>query len=145
MLSNYAANKLQDWFYRAQTFTLPANFFIALCTTNSSPSAMGTEVTGGDYARTAIARSLTNFSGTQGVGTTTVSSGTNGTVFNNAEIALGTPTAAWGDVTCVCLMDQLVGGNVLEYYNLPVVKHIVNIGDPVTLPLGTFQSALTSS
>lgn len=145
MLSTYTVNKLQDLFYRAQAWAMPANFYIALCTTNCTPSALGTEVSAGNYARFSIARSMANFSGTQGLGTTVVSSGTTGIVYNNNEITIGTPDGAWGAVTSIALMDAPTGGNMLEYYNLSVAKQIVNPGDPVTIPAGQFQSTLTSS
>ena len=145
MLSTYTVNKLQDLFYRGQAWAMPANFYIALCTSNSNASGIGTEVSAGNYARFSIARNMTNFSGTQGLGTTSVSSGTTGIVFNNNEITIGTPDIAWGSITSIALMDAPTGGNMLEYYNLPVAKQIVNPGDPVIIQAGQFQSALTSS
>ena len=145
MLSHYATNKMQDWFYRGQTWSLPANFYIALCTTTCTQAAMGTEVTGGSYARIALPRTLTDISGTQGQGTTVASSGTSGTIYNNNAIAMGTPTVAWGTVQSAVLMDAVTGGNMLEYYNFPTPKQIVNVGDPVELPQFFFVSTLTSS
>jgi len=144
-LSTYTINKILDWYMRGQTFTLPANFYVAFCSTTSSASAMGTELTGNAYARACVARSLTNFSGTQGQGTTTVSSGSTGIVYNNIQIDFTAPSAAWLDVLSVCIMDAPTGGNMLEYFNLGVSKKVQNAGDPVNVPINNWQTQITST
>ena len=53
------------------------------------------EPSGGSYARVSYTNSLTNWSGTQGTGTTVASSGTSATTYNNAIISYVTPTANW--------------------------------------------------
>ena len=58
-----------------------------------------TEVTGAGYARIAVAGSLVNFAGTQGLTTTTASSGLGGLTANNVVIQYGSPTANWGSGT----------------------------------------------
>ena len=88
-----------------------------------------TEPSGGSYARPAVACSLANWSGTQGAGTTTASTGTGGTTGNNNPIAYPAPTAPWGVIFGFYLMDALTGGNSLEYAPLAIPK-TVNGGDP---------------
>lgn len=144
-LSTYTINKLIDWYVRAQTFTLPANFYIAFCSTASTAAAMGTELTGNNYSRASVARSLTNFCGTQGQGTTVASSGTTGIVYNNVQIDFPAPSAAWADVVSVCIMDAVTGGNMLEYFNLGTAKKIQNAGDPVNIPVNFWSTQITST
>jgi hypothetical protein len=116
-LSNFLGNKLIDFVLRGQAYTPPTTVFVALATTTGSPAACGTEVTGGSYARVAVTTSLTNFSGTQGAGTTAVSSGTNtgtGLTFsNNAAVTFPAPTASWGTVVEFCVFDASTAGNLL--------------------------------
>lgn len=88
------------------------------------------EPAGGAYARVAVASSLGNFAGTQGAGTTTVSTGTSGTTSNNNAITFPAPTANWGMVGFVCTYDALTAGNLLLYMPLANTRTI-NSGDPV--------------
>lgn len=90
-LTNFAENKLID-FIRGQTLTLPASWHFGLCSAADDTGA--TEVTGTGYARVALARSLTNYSGTQGAGTTAASSGQSHETRNN--VALTWPAAGAG-------------------------------------------------
>ena len=109
-LSNYAENQLAD-FIRGQTLTLPASWYISL---GSAADDTGiTEVTGTSYSRTAIARSLTNFSGTQGAGTTTASTGTSHETRNNVAITTATAGAGgWTTASFFALHDASSGGNM---------------------------------
>ncbi len=90
------------------------------------------EVSGGSYARVNLAPSLANWAGTQGAGTTTYSTGTNGTTSNNAPITFPAPTAAWATGTAavggVGLYTQLTAGSPLVLAALTVPK-TVNNGD----------------
>lgn len=83
MMTDYVENKIVDWMFRGQTFTPPASLYVGLLTAAPSDSAAGTEVTGGSYARVAVAGSLANWAGTQGAGTTVASSGNTATTSNN--------------------------------------------------------------
>ena len=112
-MTDYAENKLVD-FMRGQTLTLPANWYFALG--NAADDTGFTEVTGTSYSRTSVARSLTNFSGTQGAGTTTASTGTSHQTRNN--VAITTPTAGaggWTAATFIGLYDASSGGNCWFY------------------------------
>lgn len=64
-------------------------------TANLEAGTAQVEPSGGGYARVAITAGLTEFAGTQGAGTTTVSSGTTGTTSNNAQTNFPTTTAVW--------------------------------------------------
>lgn len=125
-LSDYLENKLVDAFLRGQAYTMPVTTYVALATATGSDVACGTEVTGGSYARVAVTSSLTNWSGTQGAGTTVASTGTGGLVSNNVAVTFPAPTASWGSVTEFCVFDASTAGNLLFRAALTTSKTINN-------------------
>jgi hypothetical protein len=127
-LSDYLENKLIDQLFRGQSYTFPSTLYFALYTANPTDSSAGTEVTGGSYARVGVTASLANFAGTQSAGSTSASSGTGGTTSNNGAITFPAPTANWGTVTGVAIMDASSSGNMLAYSALTANK-TVNNGD----------------
>jgi hypothetical protein len=139
-LSNYAENKVVDALMRGQTFPTIANTYVGLLTAAPNDAGGGTEVSGGSYARVAVASSLANWAGTQAAASTTASSGTGGTTSNNGAISFPTPSAGWGTVTHVGVYDASTSGNLLWYTALGVSKTI-NSGDTVSFPAAslTFQ------
>lgn len=128
MFTNYFENKLIDLIFRGQAYTIPATLYIGLLTAAPTDSAAGTEVTGGSYARVAVAGSLANWAGTQSAGSTVASSGTSGTTSNNGIITFPAPTANWGVVTSWGIYDAASNGNCLMYGTLTQSK-TVNNGD----------------
>lgn len=127
-LSNYLENKWLDYVFRGQTFTAPATTYVALFTANVNAAGSGTEVSGGSYARVAITSSLANWAGTQSAGSTTASTGTSGTISNNAIVTFPAPTGNWGVVTGFGLYDASTSGNLLIFAPLTTSKTI-NSGD----------------
>jgi len=140
-LSDYLENKLTDFVFRGQTYTPPTTIYVALFTSACSDSAAGTEVSGGSYARPGLATSLTNWAGTQSAGSTAASSGTGGTTSNNVAINFATPSAGWGTVTYIGLMDAVTSGNLLVCTALTVSKTI-NSGDTVSFPAGSLTNQI---
>lgn len=134
-LSDYTENNFIDYVLRAQTWTLPANFYIGLSTAACSDASVGTEVTGGGYARVSYARSLANWAGTQSAGSTSTSSGTGGQTSNNAAITFPTPSATWGTVTHFFIADASTAGNLILCQALTTSKTI-NSGDTVSFAIG---------
>jgi hypothetical protein len=131
-LTNYAENALID-FVRGQGLTLPASWYFALGTAASDGSF--TEITGTGYARVGVARSLANWAGTQGAGTTLASTGTSHTTSNNNAIGFGTSGSAWGPATQVGLFDASSGGNCWMYRDLESARDIGS-GEAVALNAG---------
>ncbi len=129
-MSDYLENAVIDQLFRGQAFAAPANLYIALFTAAPTAAGGGTEVSGGGYARAAVASSLANWAGTQGAGTVAASSGTSGTTSNNAQINFPTPTAAWGTVVAMGIFDAATGGNLLFFGNLSQ-SQVVGQGNPV--------------
>jgi hypothetical protein len=76
--SDYLENKLVDHLLRGQTLASPTNVYVGLSTSACNDTSVGTEVTGGSYARVTVASSLANWAGTQSTGSTSASSGTGG-------------------------------------------------------------------
>lgn len=126
--SDYLENKLQDHTLRGQTFTPAATLYVALFTTAPTDAGGGTEVSGSGYARVAVVGNMTNWSGTQGAGTTTVSSGTGGQVTNNTAITFGLPAGAWGTITHFALIDSATAGGSNNYYYWGTVTPNITIG-----------------
>jgi hypothetical protein len=135
-LSNYLENQIIDWIMRGQSYSPPANLYIALYTTAPTAAGGGVEVSGGSYARVAVASNLANWAGTQGTATTTASTGTSGLTSNNSALTYPTPTAAWGTLVAFGVFDASTGGNMLFFAGLTTAKTINNGDSP---PI--FQSA----
>ena len=106
-------------------FTLKSGFrkrplFVALFTAAPSDSGGGTEVTGGSYARVAVAPSDANWS---------AASATDGLTDNVLDITFPLPTANWGTITHMGIFDRLTAGNLMFHGALTLSK-TVNNGDP---------------
>lgn len=144
-LTDYFENALIDFLFRAQTLTLPSNFYVGLFTAAPGEAGGGTEVSGGSYARVAVTRSLANFSGTQSAGSTTASSGTGGQISNNISITFPAPTANWGVITHVAVFDAASGGNMVFSTQLVDGSNVaapktVNSGDAApSFPAGSLK------
>lgn len=137
-LSDYVENNAIDYIFRAQTWTLGASYNVGLSTSACSDSSVGTEVTGGSYARVSYTRSLANWAGTQSAGSTTASTGTGGQTSNNVAISFATPSAGWGLVTHFFVIDS---SNLIICQALTVSKTI-NTGDTVSFPIGAITVTL---
>jgi hypothetical protein len=137
--TDFFENKLIDFLFRAQALgiggataaagTGPSTLYIGLLSAAGDDGAAGTELTGGSYARVAVVSSLANWAGTQGAGTTAVSTGSSGTTSNNVAITFPAPTAAWGVGVEWAAYDAATAGNRLIRAPLAAQKTI-NSGDP---------------
>lgn len=137
--TDYAENKMIDYI-RGQGITLPASWYLALGT--AADDTAFTEVAGTGYARTAILRSLANFSGTQGAGTVVVSTGTSHETRNN--IAVTTPVAGaggWTAATKMGIFDAASGGNCWFYGDLGTTITVTS-GNSHTFAINTLVFTL---
>lgn len=108
-LTNYAVNGFLDRMFRAQAFTVSANY-LSLYTVTPSDSAAGTEVSGGSYARKQI--------NTPG-GASPAWAAASGGATQNANDALFTaPTGSWGTVVAGGVADASSAGNLLWWLDL---------------------------
>jgi len=142
--SDYSENKLVDHVFRGQAFSAPASLFLGLLTAAPTDAGGGTECTGGDYARAEVACSTTNWSGTQGAGTTAASSGTSGTISNNIAITFPLPTASWGTVVAVGIYDASTAGNLIAWGAVSPSKTISNGDAAPQFAAGDFQFSIDS-
>jgi len=132
-------NKLIDFLFRGQALGLanstasagsgPSTHYVGLIKVAGSDGSVGAEVSGGSYARVAVPATLAAWAGTQGAGTTTVSTGSSGTTSNNNTITFPTPTADWGQAVEWGVFDSLTGGTEIIRASLGTPKTINN-GDP---------------
>lgn len=93
------------------------------------------EVSGGGYARDAVASSLADWSGTQGSGSTTASSGATAAISNNITVSFPVPSAPWEtgsqQIWGFATFDAATGGNLLRFGGL-AADQIVNTGNTVS-------------
>lgn len=133
--TDFAENKFTDM-TRGTAPTLPAvTWYVGLLSAAADGSA--TEQTGANLPRKAVARSLAAWSGTQGSGTTTASSGTSHQSSNNADIQFNAAGADLGAVVqFVGLYDASSGGNLWAYAPMPGGPITVHSGDAPLIPAG---------
>lgn len=138
-LSDYAENKAVDDLFRGTDYsaTSPANFYVFLSSSPCSDAAIGTELSGGSYARVAIARSQAAWKGTHGT-VTGASSGTNGVISNAAAITFPTASGDWTTATYYGLIDTASGaGNVIGC-NALTTPRTVTTGQTPSFGIGAF-------
>ncbi|ODU24545.1 MAG: hypothetical protein ABS95_01770 [Verrucomicrobia bacterium SCN 57-15] len=123
--SNYLETKVLDAALGGQAFPSNANVYISLHTADPGEAGAGAEVTGGSYARKAVANDLTQWPSAN-------------PKVNANVITFVTPTAGWGVVTHFGIWDAPTGGNLLFSGALTASKTI-NSGDPVTFAAGAIS------
>jgi len=121
----------------------------AVMTEQNSALDAGTaivEPSGGAYARPSVVANLTNWSGTQGAGTTVASTGTGGASSNNGAVAFATPSADWVTGTEKlwgwALFDALSGGNLWMWAPLNTLQSVLNGQAAPSFAAGAIQTTL---
>ena len=143
-LADYARNKLNDALLRNQALGNPTTWYVVLYTVMPTTSTAGTLVTGTGYAPVAVTAGLTQFSGTQGTGTTTVSSGISGESSNNSVVDFGTVGAGgWGTIVGWGLKDG-ASGNLWVFDNLRdstgvILTYPATAGVPIKFAAGNLK------
>jgi len=142
VLTDYAENKVNDALLRGQALGAPATWYVGLCTDLRADSSAGVEPVGNAYARVAVAATLANFSGTQAPGSTTASTGTDGTSENNVAIPFPASSGAWGNIQSVRLYDAATAGNSWIAIDLPAAINVSGAGFTLSFANGqlSFQS-----
>lgn len=131
-LTNTMENRVVNHLFGATALTNPATHYYALFTSDPSESASGTEVSTGswtNYVRIAVTNNTTSY------GTDT----SDGLKANAIEIDFGTATTT-GNITvsAIGIFDASSGGNLL-YYHVFTDDVIVQNGNDVTVPVGSFD------
>ena len=124
-MSNYLENALINGTLRATSYTAPTTVYVALYTTDPTDADVGTEVTGGSYARTAV----------------TFAAPSNGVTTNSADVTFPTCTLSWGTVTHIGLRDASTSGNLLYHTPLDASKTI-DLGDIFKITTGNLSVTL---
>lgn len=128
--SNYLADAALNWYKGTAYPSAPANVYVALFTVapTSRAGTGGTEVSGGSYARQAIASTAWQAVATSGSGLTAIEQ-----LAQTNAITFPTATANWGTVVGIGLYDAVTGGNFLEYGDLSA-SQVVNNGNTFQVP-----------
>lgn len=146
-LTQDEVNYLSDFRHRGQGTGARDEWRIGLFTVLPTRSTSGTELSTGagytGYARVTFSSTMANWSGTQGDGTTTASSGTQDYISNNVAISFSASlAAAWPSVVGAGLWDDT--GVLREWARLvdssgnPITRSWA-IGDAVVFSPGTFR------
>jgi hypothetical protein len=123
--SNYLDNKILNLIFNGAAFSPPATLYCALFTTAPTAAGGGAEVSGGSYARVAVAANTTNFPTT-----------TNQSINNATAIVFPTATANWGTIVAAAFFDAASGGNMLYWGPLSVAQTVTS-GSQFQLPANT--------
>jgi hypothetical protein len=119
-----------NWLRTATAFPAShANLYVALFTTTPfANNTGGVEVTGGSYARVAIA--ATGWSSISGA-----TGSTPGQIQTTGATTFPTATADWGTITAIGLYDASTSGNLVELFPLFPTRAVFN-GDTLTFAAG---------
>jgi hypothetical protein len=132
-LTDYAANKQIDMVFRGQAYPWPATLYMAGFTVAPTNAGGGTEIGGGSgYARAAIDSTFDAWSGTDGPGTTTGSTGTSGRISNNAPVVHPAPIGNQGTWVAGGAYDAPTGGNLLMWNALSSPRTVTAASEPPT-------------
>jgi hypothetical protein len=148
--SRYLANTLLDFLFREQAYNPPASSEIAILTVAPDNSDAYTELSATGYARVSVAASLAAWSGSQGAGTTTASTGSGAYAesSNNAAVVFHASIPAnWTGCVAIAFFDGTSDDNMLDWYYLtdsdgnPVTRNYA-IGDAVSFAIGAIKRRL---
>ena len=120
-LSNSFETHTLKYLLTTDSVTRPTNWFVALTTTDPTDTALGTEVSGGGYARQSVAFTV---------------SGNNAS--NTSAIEFPEATADYGTVVAVMIMPASTGGtasDMIVHAQLTADKSI-STGDIFRIPAG---------
>jgi hypothetical protein len=123
--SNYLEDAVINAVLRNTSYTSPTTVYVGLYTSDPTDADSGTEVSGGSYARTAVAFAAPS----------------NGVTSNSADVEFPQATASWGSVTHIGLHDAASAGNLLFHTPLDTTKTI-DSGDIFKIASGNLTVTL---
>lgn len=118
-LSNYLENALINAVLRGIPYTSPPAVYVALFTSDPTDAGIGTEVSGGGYARQQV----------------TFADPVDGSTTNSADVVFPVATTDWGTVSHFGIYDAETGGNLLIHGAFTVAKPIYT-GDQFVIRAG---------
>jgi hypothetical protein len=107
-ISNYLENALINATLRNTTYTSPTTVYVGLYTTDPTDANVGTEVSGGSYARQSV----------------TFGAPSDGLTASDADVTFPQATGNWGTVGWVGILDAATSGNLLYHTALDSAKTI---------------------
>lgn len=107
-MTDYLVDAVLDDLFRSSAYSKPANYYVGL-------TVSGTEVSGGSYARVAVAKGDASFTAPASRG-----------VKNAGTITFPAPTGNWGTVDGAAIWDASSGGNKLISGTLTTPRTINN-------------------
>ena len=122
--SNFTENLALKFLLTNTTATRPTAWYVALFTTNPTDAGSGTEVSGTNYARTAVTFSVTDDTATNSGAVTFAAAGSN-----------------WGTVSHIGVYDALSSGNLLFHGSVTTAKQI-DSGDTFTISTSNLSIVL---
>lgn len=102
-LGDVFKNHALDAIYGAG-YTPPAILYCALFNVTPTSAGGGTEVSGGGYARAALANNATSFPNASG-----------GTKSNGVSVTFPAATGAWSPIVAFAWMDAATSGNIVDF------------------------------
>jgi hypothetical protein len=122
--SNYTENLALKFLLTSTTATRPTAWYVALFTTNPTDAGSGTEVSGTNYARTAVTFTVTDDTAT-----------------NSAAVTFAAAGSNWGTVSHIGVYDALSSGNLLFHGSVTTAKQI-DSGDTFTISTSNLSIVL---
>lgn len=124
------SHSLLNYLFRGGSYSPIATYYVALFTVAPTNAGGGTEVTGGSYARQAIANNSAQWAAPA-----------NKEISNANDVVFPAATAGWGTVVAFALMDALTAGNMVGYGSLssPIA---INAGSIRVFKAGTLRIRL---
>jgi hypothetical protein len=136
--TNYLEEKLLQHAFTGTAYTQPSGRYVGLFTTAPTEGSLGSEVTGGAYARQTATFTVNNAYEIDPVGAPGVLVTA---ALNNAVIEFPTATVAWGVVSHIGVFDAVTGGNMLAYGALTAARNVTD-GDIFRIPVNNLKITL---
>ncbi len=131
-MTSYLRKKLGDHSIGKAAYTMPTTVSLALFTASPGDSGSFTnEVLGGSYARVAITSLMGSFTLATGIAS------------NATAIDFASPTADWGVITYVGIVDDGSPVNLIYYEAVPSPRTVLLGGRRVSFAIGALQIRLT--
>lgn len=119
-MSTYLEQAILNEVLRGQNYLPPSNIHVGLFTSDPTDEDIGTEVSGGGYARQAVTFGAP------------VKDGNNKSVVHNTnEIDFGIAASDWGNISYFGIFDAASGGNLLFHGELTNPKTILENDRPI--------------
>lgn len=126
--SDYLEDKVLKHVFTNTAYTAPSTLYVALYTAAPTDAGGGTEVSGGSYARQAMAFTVSGSNPTQAV--------------NSGAVEFPTAGSSWGTIVAAAVFDASSGGNMLAWADLTNNKTI-SAGDVFRFPASSFAVTLS--